>query len=158
MYEEPSPLEWIVVNAVIPSVVVTFLMHPGMPATRHPPPPLPYCGLLLPPLPIPSAGAGRVCPGNLRVTPIGQAGPDALTGPIPVHPDVVLEAAVDSTGRVLSDSIMVVSATNPCFVALAQQALRATRFRPARIGGRAVRMRVREPFEFTLRSGTGRAR
>jgi len=86
-----------------------------------------------------------------------------LTGPIPAYPEllrqariqghVVLEAIVDSTGRVLAESILVISATHPGFVASARQALLVTVFRPARIGGRAVRMRVRLPFEFTLRRG-----
>jgi len=93
---------------------------------------------------------------------------EVLTGPLPVYPDllrqaevqgrVVLEAVVDTTGRVLSPSISVVSATHPGFVAPARQALLATLFRPARIGGKAVRMRVRIPYEFAIRNGTGRAR
>jgi len=70
-----------------------------------------------------------------------------------VQGHVVLEATVDSTGRVLAESILVISASSPGFVAPARQALLSTVFRPARIGGRAVRMRVRLPFEFTLRRG-----
>jgi TonB family protein len=70
----------------------------------------------------------------------------------------VLEAIVDTTGRVSRDSILVVSATNLEFVAAAQRALLATLFRPAFIAGRAVRTRVRIPYEFTIRTGTGRAR
>ena len=52
---------------------------------------------------------------------------EVLTGPLPVYPDllrqagvqgrVVLEAVVDTTGRVLAASILVVSRTNPGFVA-----------------------------------------
>jgi TonB family protein len=93
---------------------------------------------------------------------------EVLTGPLPGYPDLlrqagvqgrlVLEAVVDTTGRVLSLSISVVSATNPGFVAPARQALLATLFRPARIGGKAVRMLVRIPYEFAIRNGTGRAR
>jgi TonB family protein len=71
---------------------------------------------------------------------------------------VVLEAVIDTTGRVLSQSIAVVSATNPGFVAAARQALQATLFRPAMVAGKAVRMRVRIPYEFAIRNGTGRAR
>jgi TonB family protein len=71
---------------------------------------------------------------------------------------VVLEAVVDTTGRVRPDSISVISATNPGFVAPARHALLATLFRPAMIGGRPVAMRVRVPFEFTLRGDTGRVR
>ena len=80
---------------------------------------------------------------------------EVLTGPLPVYPEllrqagvqgrVVLEAVVDTTGRVLSPSSSVVSATNAGFVAPARQALLATLFRPARIGGKAVRMLVRVP-------------
>ena len=72
---------------------------------------------------------------------------EVLSGPLPVYPDllrqagvqgrVVLEAVVDTTGRVLGESILVVSATNPGFVAPARQALQATLFRPATVGGKA---------------------
>jgi protein TonB len=91
-----------------------------------------------------------------------------LTAPLPLYPDllrqagvrgrVVLEAVVDTTGRVLAQSISVVSATNPGFVAPARQALLATLFRPAMIGGKPVRMLVRIPYEFAIRSGPGLAR
>jgi protein TonB len=93
---------------------------------------------------------------------------EALSGPLPVYPDllrqagvqgrVVLEAVVDTTGRVLPQSISVVSATNPGFVGPARQALIATLFRPARVNGRVVSMLVRVPFAFSIRGGTGRAR
>ena len=93
---------------------------------------------------------------------------EVLTGPLPVYPEllrqagvqgrVVLEAVVDTTGRVLAASILVVSSTNPGFVAPARQALLATLFRPAMVGGKPVRMRVRIPYEFAIRNGIGRAR
>jgi TonB family protein len=99
---------------------------------------------------------------------LSEAGPEVLTGPLPVYPEllrqagvqgrVLLEAVVDTTGRVQAASISVVSATHPGFVAPARQALLATLFRPARVGGRAVSMLVRVPFDFTIRGGTGRAR
>jgi len=40
----------------------------------------------------------------------------------------------------------------------ARQALLATLFRPAMVGGKPVRMLVRIPYEFAIRNGTGRAR
>ena len=93
---------------------------------------------------------------------------EVLTAPLPLYPDllrqagvqgrVLLDAVVDTTGRVLVKSISVVSATNPGFVAPARQALLATLFRPAMIGGKPVRMLVRIPYEFAIRSGPGRAR
>jgi periplasmic protein TonB len=93
---------------------------------------------------------------------------DVLSGPLPVYPDllrqagiegkVVLEAVVDTTGRALAQSIAVVTASNPGFIAPARQALLATLFRPAMVGGKPVRMLVRIPYEFAIRNGTGRAR
>jgi protein TonB len=93
--------------------------------------------------------------------------PEVLTGPLPAYPEllrragiegqVVLEALVDTTGRVHPTSISVVSVTNPGFIAPARQALLATLFRPARVGGRPVPMRVRVPFAFSIR-GTGGTR
>lgn len=97
-----------------------------------------------------------------------EAAPEVLAGPLPLYPDllrqaglegqVVLEARVDTTGRVQRGSITVVSATHPGFVASARQALMATLFRPARVNGRAVPMLVRVPFAFSMRGGTGHAR
>ena len=97
-----------------------------------------------------------------------ESGPEVLTGPLPQYPEllrqagvegrVMLEAVVDTTGRVNRDSVRVVSATHPAFVAAARQALLATLFRPAFVSGRAVRVRVRIPYDFTIRNGTGRAR
>jgi protein TonB len=99
---------------------------------------------------------------------IGQEGPEVLTGPVPLYPEllrqagiqgrILLEAIVDTSGRVSADSILVVFATNPAFVRVARQALIATLFRPALVGGKPVRMRVRVPYEFTIRSGTRSAR
>ena len=87
--------------------------------------------------------------------------PAILAGPIPSYPDllrqagiqgrVVLELVVDTVGHVEPGSIVVVSAAHPGFVAAARQAVAATLFRPARVRGHAVRVRVRIPMEFTLR-------
>ena len=98
----------------------------------------------------------------------GENAPEILSGPLPSYPEplrqagvagrVVLEAIVDTAGRVRRDSIVVVSGTNPEFVAAARRALLATLFRPAFVAGRAVRMRIRIPFEFTIRNGRGEPR
>lgn len=99
---------------------------------------------------------------------VAEMAPEVLSGPLPIYPDllrqagvegqVVLEARVDSTGRVQKGSVSVVLATHPGFVEPARQALMSTLFRPARVDGRAVSMLVRVPFAFTIRGGTGRAR
>ena len=97
-----------------------------------------------------------------------ELAPEVLAGPLPLYPDllrqagvegqVVLEARVDSNGRVQKGSVSVVFATHPGFVEPARQALMATLFRPARVNGRAVAMLIRVPFAFSIRGGTGRAR
>jgi len=131
---------------------------------------LPQIGTLIQPFPTVygrpgSAGAGSF---NLDGNPPLEERAEVLAGPLPIYPDllrqaavegrVILEAVVDTTGRVLATSIQVVTATNAGFVASARQALLATLFRPAMVGGRPIRMRVRIPYEFGIQRGTGRAR
>jgi hypothetical protein len=65
----------------------------------------------------------------------------------------MLEAVVDTLGHVEPGSIVVVATAHPGFVAPAQQALRASLFRPARVRGTAVRVRVRMTFDFVVRGG-----
>ena len=136
-----------------------------------PAPTLPQTGATMPSFSPAYSGAvsspGTSQPGGLSSL-LAEEHAEVLTGPLPVYPEllrqagvegrVVLEAVVDTTGRVLSQSVAVASATNPGFVAPARRALQATLFRPARIGGKAVRMLVRIPYEFAIRNGTGRAR
>jgi TonB family protein len=119
------------------------------------------------PIRAPSSAAPGVGSAGPWIASIGEEAPEVLTGPLPLYPEllrtagiegrVILEGWVDTTGRVAAASVVVVSATNPGFVAPARRALLETLFRPARVGGRAVRMLVRVPFEFTIR-GTGHAR
>jgi protein TonB len=95
---------------------------------------------------------------------IGEAGPEVLSGPLPMYPEllrqagmhgrVVLEAVIDTSGHVLPASIVVIRSTHPGFVPAARQALLATLFRPAMVGGRAVSMRVQIPYDFAIRSGS----
>ncbi len=132
---------------------------------------LPKTGATMPTFsPIYSGGAtapGTGQPGSLGDL-LAEENAEILTGPLPVYPDllrqagiqgkVVLEAVVDTTGRVLAQSIAVVMVTNPGFVVPARQALLATLFRPAMVGGKPVGMRVRIPYEFAIRNGMGRAR
>jgi len=115
----------------------------------------------------PSTASGSA-PANGWVMLGSENGPQVLTGPLPRYPEllrqagiegrVLLEAIVDTTGQVLRDSIVVVAATHPEFVAAARQAALATLFRPAFVAGRAVRVRVRIPYEFTIRNGMRPAR
>jgi protein TonB len=87
--------------------------------------------------------------------------PAILAGPLPAYPEllrqagvqgrVVLEVVVDTAGLVEPGSFVVVSAAHRAFVAPAQRALAATLFRPARVHGRGVRVRVSIPIDFVLR-------
>lgn len=89
--------------------------------------------------------------------------PLLLAGPIPAYPDllrqagvqgrVVLEAVVDTAGHVEPRSVVVVASAHPGFAAPAQQALLRSLFRPARMRGAAVRVRVRLAIDFVLRDG-----
>ncbi len=138
---------------------------------RIPIPSLPQTGATTPPFATTSSGladpsgAGSTTGWNSF---LGEEPAEILTGPLPSYPEllrqagvqgkVVLEAVVDTTGRVLAQSLLVVAATNPGFVEPARQALLATLFRPANSGGKPVRMRVRIPYQFSIRDGMGRAR
>jgi TonB family protein len=94
--------------------------------------------------------------------------PVLLAGPVPAYPEllrqagvqgrVVLEAVVDTTGHIEPGSWVVVGSAHPGLVAPAQQALAATLFRPARVAGVAVRVRVRIAIDFVLRGGRGAER
>ena len=89
--------------------------------------------------------------------------PVMLTGPAAAYPDllrqagvhgrVVLEAVIDTLGHVEPGSVVVVERAHPAFVASAQRSLVASLFRPARVMGHAVRVRVRLPFDFVLQHG-----
>jgi TonB family protein len=138
-----------------------------MPSTLTPAGIMTNTGAAAPWLPSTSGDGVDAADGSVwSVLPESQA--EVLTAPLPTYPEllrqaglqgmVVLEAVVDTTGRVLPQSISVVSATNPGFVAPARQALMGTLFRPAMAGGKPVRLRVRIPYDFTLRTGMGPAR
>jgi len=145
----------------IPTVDVRFIPAPALPETGATTP------TFSPFFSSPHSGSGRD-PSIGWSGVVTEAQPEVLSGPLPVYPEllrqagvqgeVLLEAVVDTTGRVLAPSIVIIAATHPGFVAAARQALLATLFRPAMVGGRAVQTRVRIPYAFAIRGGTGRAR
>ncbi len=63
---------------------------------------------------------------------------------------VVVQVVIDTLGRVEPGSPRVVSSSNPAFNEPALNAVREAVFRPARVHGRAVRVRVRAPIEFNV--------
>jgi len=145
----------------IPPVDVRFIPAPALPKTGATTP------TFSPLFSSPHSGSGSD-PLTGWSALASEAQPEILTGPLPVYPEllrqagvqgeVLLEAVVDTTGRVLASSIAVIAATHPGFIAAARQALLTTLFRPAMVGGRAVATRVRIPYAFAIRGGTGRGR
>lgn len=63
---------------------------------------------------------------------------------------VVVQFIVDTTGRADPASLKVLGTTHQGFVPAVRAALAQWRFHPAEVGGRKVRVLVRQPIEFTL--------
>lgn len=111
-------------------------------------------GMELPGLPGPADG-------QVYAVDLVTEQPERLAGPVPGFPPllkqagiqgrVMLEAVVDTLGRVEPGSIRIVSSPNPMFDAPSTAALRQTVFRPARVNGRAVRVLITMPFDFVIR-------
>ena len=66
---------------------------------------------------------------------------------------VIIEAIIDSTGHVDAASVRVDSSSNPAFDAGAREVVLGSTFRPGAIDGRAVRVRVRIPLSYAVKSG-----
>jgi TonB family protein len=73
-----------------------------------------------------------------------------LLGRVSGH--VVVEAVIDTTGRVEEGSIRVVESTDARFNEAARSYARGARFAPGRVAGRAVRVRFQIPVDFRLPS------
>ena len=63
---------------------------------------------------------------------------------------VVVQFVVGPNGRVESGSIKILESTNSAFAAAVREVLPRHRFSPAKIGGKAVRQIVQQPFVFRL--------
>jgi len=61
---------------------------------------------------------------------------------------VIVEATLDTTGRVVPSTVKVVQSPNPVFDAEAKRVVLAALYRPARIRGRAARVTIRQPITF----------
>ncbi|MGI8510016.1 MAG: TonB family protein [Gemmatimonadaceae bacterium] len=85
---------------------------------------------------------------------------DAAAPVAPVYPEslyrarvpgrVVVEFVVDTTGHAETETIGVVSATDPLFTEAVRRALADARFKPARVAGHPVPQIVRQPFTFVF--------
>jgi protein TonB len=87
--------------------------------------------------------------------------PDMLSHPPLQYPEllrsagmqgrVMIEAIVDTSGRVIPSSVKVISSVHPGFIEPAKQVVLKALFRPGRMHGRAVNVLVSVPVDFTLR-------
>jgi protein TonB len=75
--------------------------------------------------------------------------PDALRS-AGIQGRVVLEFVIDTLGRVDTASVRVLTTSHPEFALAARQVVYGTRYWPARLGGRKVRMQARVPINFTI--------
>lgn len=83
------------------------------------------------------------------------------TNPVPRYPAALRTAGiegsvsarfvVDTTGRVLMETVIVDGADHPLFADAVIEALRRARFTPAELNGRKVRQLVVQPFVFVIR-------
>jgi protein TonB len=63
---------------------------------------------------------------------------------------VLLEFVIDTLGRAERGSIRTISTSHPLFEAPAKASVPTCRFRPGKIQGRSVRVRVQQPINFTM--------
>jgi TonB family protein len=61
---------------------------------------------------------------------------------------VIVEAMLDTTGRILPATVKVVQSPNPVFDAESKRVVLAALYRPARVNGRAARVTIRQPITF----------
>lgn len=107
-----------------------------------------------------SVGAPLLPGDGVYLPSLVQESPELLSAPIPVYPlllraagvqgQVIVAAVVDTLGLAENGSVRIVRSDNPGFDAAALATVRAARFRPARIYGRAVRVLVQVPVVFRL--------
>lgn len=152
---------------------------PGLPAPAVPDPVLDIPGVIAPPAesvlmhiwntrdtasvfgrdttgaPQPAAPGGRVLDERLA-----DDRPELVWHPPLRYPDVmrlagiearvVVEAVLDTTGRVERGSLRATGGAHALFEAAARDVVQASRYRPARLAGRAVRVRIQVPVSFAL--------
>ena len=87
--------------------------------------------------------------------------PVMISYPAPRYPEilrqaglegrVLVEAVLDTAGRAEPASLRVMAASHELFADQARQVVLASRFRPGRVAGRAVRVRIQIPVTFSIR-------
>ena len=112
---------------------------------------------------VPGAAAAAV--NNGFTAAVLDQRPQLLSAPRPVYPEllrragiqgrVVAQAIVDTTGRVEPASVKVRSSANAGFIESAKHSILTAIFRPARVGGRAVRTLINIQCDFRMDAASG---
>lgn len=86
--------------------------------------------------------------------------PERLSGPQPQYPEilrqagvqgrVVVQAVIDTTGRAIPSSVRVVQTPHSGFEQASKNLVLQSLFRPGRVGGRAVKVLVSVPIDWSL--------
>jgi len=89
-----------------------------------------------------------------------QEKPERLAGPAPVYPPllqqaqiegtVMVQAIIDTSGHVEPNSVKVIQSANPGFNESAKQAILKWLYRPARVYGKAVRVLINQPIQYSI--------
>jgi protein TonB len=92
--------------------------------------------------------------------------PEVLSGPALQYPDllrqagvsgrVLVQAIIDTSGRAEPVSVKVIQSPNPGFDQPAKNYVLGALFRPARVHGRAVRVLVNVPIDFSIKKKSQR--
>ncbi|MBI1967803.1 MAG: energy transducer TonB [Gemmatimonadetes bacterium] len=104
---------------------------------------------------------GLVPTGNqVFIESLVEERPERLSGPPLVYPDllrqagiqgqVVVEAIIDTTGRVEANSVKIILSPHSGFDQSAKNMVLKSLYRPARVSGRAVRVLIRQPINFQI--------
>src|SRR5258705_10609207 len=150
--QNPTAVEWFVVHAVIPSVLVTAALHwsPAVPAPLEKPTYVLVCQTIEPVIePLVGGPIPDVFPVLLRMP---RARYPAALLRAQIEGRVVLRALVNTSGRVDSSSILVMRATRVEFVVPARQALQAALFRPGWFAGQRLDAWITIAIDFPNRS------
>jgi TonB family protein len=106
-------------------------------------------------------GSGMVPTGNeVFVEALVEEKPDRLSGPPMVYPEllrqagiqgrVMVQAIIDTLGRVEPNSVKIIQSPNPGFEQSAKTLVIKSLYRPARVHGRAVRVLIQIPIDFRI--------
>ena len=107
--------------------------------------------------------AGGVVPTGDQVflESVVEEKPERLTGPALQYPDllrqagvqgrVLVQGVIDTTGRAIPNTVRVVQSPHPGFDDAAKRLMLQSLFRPGRVGGRAVKVLVSLPVDFTIK-------